>query len=96
MAGHGASNKEIAKILDISVGTVKDHMKNIKRKYARIGMVKGRHYLLTEEEYEARLTKLIRLLRAQYNFMAGIAKNRKLNGSNPRSKSQEGRDGLTG
>lgn len=69
LAGHGATDKEVAKILDIEIDTAKDYMKRIKRKYAKIGMKKGRHYLMTQDEYEQRMVKLVRILRAHHAFM---------------------------
>lgn len=77
LAGHGASDKEIARLLGIEVDTAKDYMKRIKKKYAKIGMKKGRHYLMTPEEYDQRMNKLLRLLRAQHIFMQRIASNGK-------------------
>lgn len=73
LAGHGASDKEIAKILELEVSTIKSHLKHVKRKYAKIGMKKGRRYLMTPEEYEDRMKQLVRVLRAQHKFMERVA-----------------------
>lgn len=77
LAGHGASDKEIARILDIGHETVKTQMTSIKRKYAKIGMKKGRRYLMTPEEYQQRMTKLTKELRARHAFLEGVAKQTK-------------------
>lgn len=98
LAAHGASDKEIARLLNIDVSTAKSHMKHIRRKYAKIGLKKGRHYLMTQEEYEQRMTKLLRLLRAQHKFMEQIARPTRgaVHEFDARGQGQEGGNRVTG
>lgn len=98
LAEHGATYKEIALVLGVEVSTVQSLMKLIRKKYAAIGVHRGRRYLMTAEQYQQRLMKLTRELRARHAFLNGVATNgkEKSNGDDARGEGQKVCDGVVG